>query len=262
MAILDRALEVAGGIQKDRLNGQLSFFDTFEDQKEFRKSFQDIPNIPEWQEHQLLAYEKQLLGFYITKHPLARYEKLLANFSTYSVTNLANCKDGEEILLGGIINKAKITVTKKSGEKMAIVKLEDLNGMAEVLVFPNTFQKIGGLIKPDAIVFFKGRISLREDEPRLITSDVIPIEDVKEKFTKSVNIDLFSAGLENKDLDSVKGILSKYPGQIPVYLNIATPEEKRIRILAGSGLKVQPADTLIGELEKLLGEGVVNLSSR
>ena len=201
MAILDRALEVAGGIQKDRLNGQLSFFDTFEDQKAFRQSFQEIPDIPEWPEHQLLSYEKQLLSFYVTKHPLARYEKILVNYATCSTMELADFRDGDEMFLGGIINKAKITVTKKSGEKMAIVKLEDLAGVVEVLVFPSAFQKVGGLVRPDAIVFFKGRLSRREEEPRLIASDIIPIEEVKAKYTRSVNIDLISTGLEEKTLD-------------------------------------------------------------
>jgi len=261
MAILDRAMEVAGGIQKDRMNGQLSFFDTFEDQKSFSKSFQDMPNIPEWPEHQLLSYEKQLLGFYITKHPLARYEKVLANYATCSVTDLSTFRDGDEVFIGGIINKARFTVTKKSGEKMSIVKLEDLNGVLEVLVFPSTFQKVGKLVVEDAIVFFKGRVSLREEEPRLIASDIIPIEEVKAKYTRAINIDLISAGLEQKALDSIKGILSNYPGDIPVYLNFVTPEDRRIRVMAGDHLRVQPSDILINKLEELAGTGTVNLSS-
>jgi len=262
MSILDKALEVAGGIQKDRLNGQFSFFDTFEDQKSFRQSFQEIPNIPEWPEHQLLSHEKQMLGFYITKHPLARYEKMLSNYSTCFATELVNFKDGDEIFLGGIINKARFTVTKKSGEKMAIVRLEDLKGVVEVLVFPSTFQKVGALVKEDAIVFFKGRISLREEEPKLIASDIIPIDDMKSKYTKSVNIDLFSAGLEKRILDSLKSVLSNYPGGIPVYLNFSTPEDKHVTLLAGEDLRVKPSDDLVGELEQLLGEGAVNFSSR
>ncbi|MDD5422859.1 MAG: DNA polymerase III subunit alpha, partial [Candidatus Omnitrophica bacterium] len=76
-AMIDKALEVAGGIQKDRSNGQLSFFDKFEDEENFKKTYQEIPNIPEWPENQLLAYEKEMLGFYVTNHPLARFEKIL-----------------------------------------------------------------------------------------------------------------------------------------------------------------------------------------
>jgi len=259
MSILDQAMEVAGGIQKDRLKGQLSFFDTFEDQKAFKGTFQGVPNIQEWPENQLLSYEKQMLGFYITKHPLARYERLLRNYTTCSTMELMNFQDGDEIFLGGIINKVKFTMTKKTGEKMAIIKLEDLKGIVEVLVFPRTFQNVGGLIRSDAIIFIKGRISLREQEPKLIADDITPLDEVKKKFTKSVSINIVSAGLEKDTLDTVKGILSHYRGAIPVFLSIVTPDEKRIDIQASDDFRVQPNDNLIKDLEELLGEGTVSL---
>ncbi len=261
VATLDQAMEVAGGIQKDRLRGQLSFFDTFEDQKAFKDTFQEIPNIPEWPENQLLSYEKQMLGFYITKHPLARYEKLLNNFATCATIDLMNFHDGDEIFLGGIINKAKFTMTKRTGEKMAIIKLEDLKGIVEVLVFPSAYQKIGGLVRDDAIIFVKGRISLREQMPKLIADDIIPLEEVKKRYTKSLAINVMSAGLEKNTLDSIRGIISHYRGAIPVYLTIKTPDQKVVDIQASDDLRVQPSDGLVKELEELLGEGAVSLRS-
>ncbi|MBI4974920.1 MAG: DNA polymerase III alpha subunit, partial [Candidatus Omnitrophica bacterium] len=130
-ALIDKALEVADSIHKDKLNGQLSFFDKFEDEENFKKTFQDIPNIPEWPEHQLLAYEKEMLGFYITKHPLARFEKILRTYSTCRTTDLGNLRDGDEVLIGGIISKVKFTTTRKTNEKMAIITLEDLDSVVE-----------------------------------------------------------------------------------------------------------------------------------
>ncbi|MEE8359687.1 MAG: DNA polymerase III subunit alpha, partial [Candidatus Omnitrophota bacterium] len=259
MAILDQAMVVAGGIQKDRMKGQFSFFDTFEGQKGFKETFQDIPNIPEWPENQLLAYEKQLLGFYVTKHPLARYEKLITTYSTCGTAELANYRDGDEAFIGGIINKVKFTVTKRTGEKMAIVKLEDLKGMIEVLVFPSTFQKIGGLIKEDAIIFVKGRISMREQDPKIMADDVIPFDEVRKRYTKSVAINVMSAGLENKTLSTIKGILSNHRGPIPVYVIITTPGDRKVDIQASDDLRVQPTDEMIKDIEDLLGEGAVSL---
>ncbi len=259
MAVLDQAMEVAGGIQKDRARGQMSFFDTFEHQESFKDTFQEIPDIPEWPENQLLSYEKQLLGFYITKHPLARYEKLLNNFATCGTMDLANRRDGDEIFLGGIINKVKFTITKRTGDKMAIVKLEDLKGIVEVLVFPSTFQKAGGLIKDDAILFVKGRVSLREQDPKLLADDIIPLEDVKKRFTRAVTIDVMSAGAQKDTLNTIKGILADYKGPIPVYITIVTPDNKRIAIQASDDLRVRPDDTLIEELEKIAGEDAVAL---
>ncbi len=261
MAVLDQAMEVAGGIQKDRLRGQLSFFDTFENQEAFKDTFQEIPDIPEWPENQLLSYEKLMLGFYITKHPLASHEKLLKNYTTCGTTGLMNFHDGDEVFIGGIINKAKFTMTRKTGEKMAIVKLEDLNGLVEVLVFPRAYTKIGGLIRDDAIVFIKGRVSLREQEPKLIAEDIIPLEEVKKRFTRSMSISIMSAGLGEDTLSSIKSLLARYRGNIPVYLSVLTPDEKRVDIQASDDLKVKPDDKLIEELEELLGEGTVNLKA-
>lgn len=259
MAILDQAMEVAGGMQKDKMRGQLSFFDTFEDQDSFKDTFQDVPDIPEWPENQLLSYEKQMIGFYISKHPLARYEKLLENYATCGSMDLMNLHDGDEIFLGGIVNKVKFTITKRNSEKMAIIKLEDLKGIVEVLVFPSTFQKVGGLIKEDAIIFVKGRISLREQDPKLIADDIIPLDEVKRRFTKFVSIHVRSAGLEKQTLDSIRGILTGYKGSIPVYITITTSDDHKIDIQACDDLRVEPSDDLIKELEELLGEGTVSL---
>jgi len=259
-AMIDRALEVAGGIQKDRMNGQFSFFDKFEDQENFKKTFQEIPNIPEWPENQLLANEKEMLGFYITKHPLARFEKLLRTFSTCATTNLRTLKDGDEILLGGIISKAKFTTTRKTNEKMAIVTLEDLDSVVEVLVFPSTFAKSAGLIKQDAMIFVKGRANLREENPKIVANEITALEAVKTKYTKSILIELVMAGLEKAALENLKKVLSRYPGQVPVYLNFVKPDGKRATVSVGNALSVEPHEGLIRDIEKIFGVGVVNFT--
>jgi DNA polymerase III subunit alpha len=257
-AMVDKALEVAGGIQKDRSSGQLSFFDKFEDEENFKKTFQEIPNIPEWPENQLLAYEKELLGFYVTKHPLARFEKLLRNYSTCSTTELRNRKDGDEVLLGGIISKVKFTTTRKTNEKMAIMTLEDLDGTVEVLVFPITFSKSGGLIKPEAIIFVKGRLNLREEMPKIAANEIETLDSVRTKYTRMIVVDLMTAGLDMGALEKLKKILSRYPGRIPVYLNFAKPDGKRTVVSIGKTFSIEPAEGLVHDIEKIFGRDVVN----
>ena len=262
LSVIDNALDVAGGIQKDRMNGQLSFFDTFETEDTFKKSFHDIPDIPEWSEGQLLAYEKELLGFYITKHPLTSFEKLLKTYSTCPIQDLSSRKDGEEILLGGIMSKVKITTTKKTGEKMAIINFEDLTNSCVALVFPRAYKNVASLVKADAIVFIKGRISLREDEPRLIVNEIIAPEDVKSKFTTAIHINLSTPGLDEYVLDNLKNVLLKYSGKIPVFLNFIEPSGKRTRISLGKGFGVQANEVLIGDVEGVVGNGAVHFQVR
>jgi DNA polymerase-3 subunit alpha len=256
--MVDKALEAAGESHKDRLVGQLSFFEKFEDQENFKKTFQDIPNIPEWPENQLLAYEKEMIGFYITKHPLARFEKMLSTYSTCSTTQLRGMHDGDEVLIGGIISKVKFTTTRKTGEKMAIVTLEDLSGTVEVLVFPVTFAKCGSLVKADAVVFVKGRLSLREEEPKIVANEVVTLDSVRSKYTKAITVNLLTAGLEKNSLESLKKILSRYPGRVPVYLNFVKPDGKRATVATANNLLVEPHDGLVKDIEKILGRDVVS----
>jgi len=261
MAILDRAIEVAGGIQKDRMNGQLSFFDAFEEQDHFKKSFQETPDIKEWPESQLLTFEKQMLGFYITKHPLARFEKMLRLYGTADTSGLSGFRDGDIVLIGGIFNKVKLTTTKKTGERMAIARLEDLNGITEVLVFPKAYTAIGIHIKADNMILLKARVSLRDEEPKLIAEDAIPLEDVQEKMTKAITINLATTGLSKKTLEELKLVLSNHRGTIPIYVYFKTPQKKNVTLAMGSSFKVRPSLELIDELEDTLGAGAISVNS-
>ncbi|MFH0839481.1 MAG: DNA polymerase III subunit alpha [Candidatus Omnitrophota bacterium] len=261
VAILDKAMEVAGGIQKDRQNGQFSFFDTFENEDNFKKSFQDIPDIKEWPESQLLAFEKEMLGFYITKHPLARFEKILRIYGNANVMSLGTKRDGENIFIGGILNTVRLTTTKKTGERMAIARLEDLTGIVEVLVFPKSYTKIGKHIKADSMLFINGRLSLREEEPKIIAEEATPIEEVQEKKTKALSIKLITSGLNKKALESLKLILSNHKGEIPAYIHFQTPANKRVALAIGADFRVRPSAELINEIEELLGAGSVSAQS-
>ena len=261
MSIVDKALEIAGGMQKDKMNGQHSFFDTFDMQESFQKTFQEIPDIPEWPENKLLAEEKEMLGFYITKHPLARFEKLLNTYSSYPMVSLSTLKDGEEVRLGGIISKAKITVTRRTKEKMAIVTLEDLTGAVEVIVFPKTYQKFTDLVKVDSMVFMTGKISLREEDPKLLPDEIIPLEGVKSKYTKAMLINLATPGLDKVTLEGLKNVLTRHKGKIPVFLNFAQPTGKTVSICAGKKYTVKADDHLIEELEGLCGNGTVKFKT-
>ena len=260
-AMVDRALDVASGVQKDRANGQMSFFETFEAQEQATKGPQDIPNIPEWPENQLLAYEKELLGFYVTKHPLAQFDKMLKSYSTATTATLSTRADGDEIRIGGILSKVKLTVTKRTNEKMAIATLEDLEGSVDVLIFPSTFAKAAALVKQETIVFVNGRLSLREEEPKIVANELVAIDAVRAKYTKSVSIELVMAGLEKHVLDNLKKVLSRYPGKVPVALNFVKPDGTRTVVSIGKIFCVEPHDGLVRDVEKLFGQNVVNFRS-
>jgi DNA polymerase-3 subunit alpha len=163
-------------------------------------------------------------------------------------------------MVGGIITKVKFTTTRRTNEKMAIMTLEDLEGTVEVLVFPATFSKCGMLVKQDAMVFVKGRTNLREEEPKIVANEIVALDSVRSKYTKAVLIDLVMAGLEKQALETLKKVLSRYPGKIPVYLNFLKPDGKRMMLAIDRALSVEPHDGLVRDIEKLFGSDVVNLT--
>ena len=248
-------------MQKDKLNGQFSFFDTFNMQKSFQKTFQEVPDIPEWPENQLLSYEKEMLGFYITNHPLTSFKKLLKNYSSFSISQLGNLRDGDKVHLGGIMSKVKVTTTRKTGEKMAIVNLEDLTGTVGTLVFPRAFQKFSNLVRVDSMVFITGRLNLREEEPKLVADEIIPLEEVKSKFTKAMLIRLKTPGLEKSTLGALKSVLSRHKGKVPVLLSFREPDGKMVSVSTGRDYFVKLDGLLLEEIENLCGLGSVGFKT-
>ena len=258
LVILDKAMEMAGNLQKDRSNGQLSFFDNLGDSRtELKNDFKDIPDIKEWPESQLLSFEKQMLGFYVTGHPLAKYEKILKTFSTLNTARLKEGAENQSISIGGIITKLKNTVTKKSNEKMAITMLEDLDGTVEVLVFPKTYENYGKYVRKDAIVFVKGRLSLREERPKIIADEITPLEMAQQKYTTALIIKLVTTGLEKESLFSLKDLLTKHHGEIPVFIDFNMPEGKKALVELGRDYSVEPKEELVHQIEDMFGSDVV-----
>ena len=262
MAVLDKVLDMASKSNRDRNLGQMSFFDDAATDDTFRETFQDVPDIPEWPEHELLANEKEMLGFYITQHPLARFERLLSAYSTCKIPELANMSDGQEVLIGGIINKVRVTVTRKKAEKMAILSLGDLDNFIEVLVFPSAYRKAPDLIKEDNLIYVHGRLNRREEEPKIVAEDIIPLEKVKERFTKSVLIKMSTTGLEEQMMERIKSTILKFKGQTPVFIDFISPEGRKIRLSTDKDLFVQPTDKLIEEIETITGTGNVKFLTK
>jgi len=262
MSVLDKVLNMASKTNRDKFLGQMSFFDDVAADESFKKNFEALPDIPEWPEQELLSNEKEMLGFYITKHPLLKFERLLNAYSTGKISEFAGMSDGQEVLVGGIISKVRITVTRKKAEKMAILSLGDLNNFIEVLVFPNAYRKAPELAKEDALVYISGRLNLREEEPKLIAEEIIPIEQVKEKFTKSVLIRIPVSTPEANFMPRVKEALKRNKGTIPVLLDLISPEGRKVRMATDKDLYVSACDELIEEVEKVVGIGNVKFLTK
>jgi DNA polymerase-3 subunit alpha len=252
MSALQECLDQAAKSQKDKQSGQLSFFDSGPSSVSsgFSRFRVKMPDIKEWPEIQLLAFEKEILGFYVSGHPLVRYEHLLKRFATCSISQLLERKESEEVAVVGLINKIKLTVTRAKREKMAILKVEDLGGAVEVLVFPNTYKQCFQNFVANSVVLLKGRLSLKEDSPKILASQISSVDEAY-RMIKSVNIDL--CGFEENILASLKEKLALSRGDVPVYLQVGASEVQKVKVLVSRELFVQPRPELFHDIEDLLG---------
>jgi DNA polymerase-3 subunit alpha len=164
------------------------------------------------------------------------------------------------VTLGGLINKLKFTVTKKNSEKMAIVTLEDQEGSIDALVFPKTFKDYGQYLAQDAILFMKGKLDKKEQDPKLLVGEITPISEASKKLTRSVKISLAESDHRDELLKGVQQVLQKHPGNIPVYLRFVGKDNRLAELLVDRGLFVSPSEEFLNSIETLVGENAVNLA--
>ncbi|HNQ50122.1 MAG TPA: DNA polymerase III subunit alpha [Candidatus Omnitrophota bacterium] len=248
---LDTVLEQSSQMQKEKAAGQISFFDQPAGAAGFQRKAEAIPEVKEWPEPQLLAFEKDLLGFYVSGHPLARYAKQLQRFTSCSISSLPKLKDEETVKIVGLITKVKNTITRKKQEKMAILLIEDLDAVIEVLVFPATYQKVSRYIQSGTVVMLRGRLDIKESSPKIIAEDLFPFDEVY-KLVKGLKIDL--AGIKENIFESLKKLLSASSGSVPVYLHLDSASKTRVQVIVGQELFVTVTDQLIQDIENLVGE--------
>ena len=252
---LDMVIDQGGKHQEQEAIGQFSIFGALESQKEIA-----LPNVPEWKENQLLAYEKESVGFYISGHPLAAFEADIKRYATATTETLEAVQDGKEVTICGVIAGMKIKVTKKSQEKMAILDLEDLTGAVEVVVFPDLYRSSQHLLLTDTPLIVAGTLDKSEQGNKIKAVRLHLLTEVKKRGTTRMDIRFSATGLTQDDLLKVKEILLRYKGTIPVFLRLQNPTRKDSLISVGKEVRVNPSEQLISEIEAVLGAGAVSLA--
>jgi len=250
MADLEKTMGLASSMHKDKENGQLLFFEKIGQ----NVVYQDMaPEIEEWPLSQLLSFEKSMLGFYITAHPLHQYENLIKRYSISSIANIINEKPkSQDITVAGILEKVKITITKRKAEKMAILRLADDESAIDVLVFPETFKKTSADIRADAIVVVKGKLDMRENTPKIIASAIMSLEDAPQLLIDSIHLNISDLASKRKIFHKLKEVILSHPGKTPVHLAMSSKKGKSVKIKAEA--KVSVNNVLISELESVLGK--------
>jgi len=222
------------------------------------------PPIPadEWSKSDLLAFEREMLGLYVSDHPLLGLEHLLASQADRPISALSEeasssgsyTADGQVVTLAGILSGVQRRITKQ-GRPWASATLEDLEGAVEVLFFPNTYELVGQYVAEDAIVVVKGRVDRRDDQPRLMALDLsMPDISVRDDV-KPVVLALASTRCTPPLVQRLKEVLVSHPGAAEVHLRLV--DGGRTTLLRLGPVRVAPTTALMADLKALLGPQAV-----
>jgi len=217
----------------------------------------DIQSMNEWDEQILLAYEKEVLGTYLSSHPLARHKKRLIKLTSHSVETLDPEHDADrEVRLAGIIVSVKFLKTKKE-ERMASFVLEDLTGLVDVTVFPEAYSKFNIYIKEGQLVWLKGKLSADSFEARkIIASQIMPLTEALEKLARKTIIRVHIETMEEEDIQKMKKIFETFPGECPLYLQLENSAASCL-IQSTETQKISPSEEFIERMENLFGKNSV-----
>jgi DNA polymerase-3 subunit alpha len=260
MAAIDRAMEAGQKQQRDREQGQASLLGMLGGAEPGTpRAPERLPGVADWPEGERLAYEKESLGFFITGHPLERYQAELAQWANATVGTLGQLGE-KEATVGGIVTALRLLKTKK-GDRMATFVLEDLEGGVEVLVFPEAYKKAAARLADDVIVLVKGRAeALDEGRFRLLASDVMPLETAKLSEARYVTIRVPVGSWDKSKGERLRDILGSHKGDCPVTLEMFRPGSFAVAVAPSAYFRVRPDEVLRTEVEGLLGPGSLILA--
>jgi len=271
MAVVERAVQGAAAVHRDKASGQKSLFGDEEPEADdpSEEVVTTLPEVPDWQHAQQLAFEKEVFGFYLTSHPLTECSSVLNLYTTHTTDDLHALDDKAEVLLGGVINAVKMATTKKPStnghSRYANFDFEDVKGIVRCICWPEDYARHGELIKPETICFLRGRVDKKGREPNLIVNELVTIEDAKRKFTEQVAVKFQNGLHSDQDVERVHDVIRRHPGKCEVVLVVEsvdqTDRSRSLRYILSTPpeMRVSGDPQVAAELQQVVGQTNVRL---
>jgi DNA polymerase-3 subunit alpha len=270
MAAVDKAMERAQKAQRDAAQGQSGLFGIF-DEGPKKAQGDDLPKVAEWEESERLAHEKEVLGFFVSGHPLDKYAEKLRNLvGVISVAEALERKPPEkswgrqadpadEIQVAGMILGLRVQKTKREGKLYAQAALEDATGKIELVCFPRDYERLAGQLKMEAAVLLRGTLTGDEDAaPKIAVSGIQSLDEVQVKLPTMLRIRINLERATEEMLVSLKSAADAAPGPGKVMLNLEKRDEYTV-ILEPEGMSVAADRGWVERVEELTGRGTVQL---
>jgi DNA polymerase-3 subunit alpha len=259
MAAVDKAIERGQKAQRDADSGQHGLFGVF--QSDEPQQSDRLPEIPDWDEHQRLAAEKEILGFFVSGHPMEKYREKLQDLNALDTEAICAMKQGtgkDEISTAGIITGVRVVKSRK-GDLYAQASLEDMSGCVEAIVFPEAYKRIGDKLKMEVPVFVRGAIRVEEgSNPKIAISTITSLEEVKPKLPRALRIRLLLDSALPETVDALHNLCRERHGEAKLLFDLERPGDF-MAVMEADGYNVQADRAFISRAEELCGRGSVRV---
>ena len=261
--VVERAVQAAVSRHRDRARGQKNLFGDSDFESE-QAELAGLPDAAEWPQSVQLAMEKEVLGFYLSSHPLAEFSTVISRHATHDVAATAELDEGAEVLLGGMITSIKTSQTKRPSRnghsRFANFNFEDLRGNIRCIIWPEDFNRLGEKMVPEECLFLQGKVDRRGREPSIVVHNVLTQHEAEREFTRQLAIK-FRQGVHSKaDMNRTREVLGRHPGRVEVVVIIESTREDdsstpvRYIMSTPNDLRVSCSQQLQTELSGVLAE--------
>jgi DNA polymerase-3 subunit alpha len=260
MEILDKAIDRAQKTQRDAESGQHGLFGVFPDEE--AASNDKLPNVPDWDEHTRLTAEKEILGFFITGHPLEKYKEKLEDLNAKSTIDIAamtaSTGKDEVITTAGVITSLRIAKSKK-GDFYAQAALEDMSGKVDMIVFPEAYRRLQEKVKLEVPVLVKAGVRIEEGaNPKITVADISALEEVKVPLPKALRIRIPIETSTEQTVEALHSVFNERKGDAKVLFDVERQGEFMV-VMEAEGYNVLPDRNFIARVEQLCGRGSVRI---
>ncbi len=254
MTVVEQAIQMGVQEQKDRQSKQASLFGAGDAESAKKLDEKLLPEMAEWKDADLLAKEKEALGFYLTSHPLEEHRPTIERFATARTVDLVETPEGADVTVGGVIVGLR-TMLDKRGNTMAFVTLEDFTGTVDGVIFGSVWPEVRDFVKTDAGVFLQGKLDKRREAPSIKVDAIIPLAQAEGRLRVSVSIDLVVEETTEAMIVGMSELFSKNRGEDTVYYTFRRKADNAVAgpFKIGSHMKVRGGDALKKELLAVLG---------
>ena len=260
MVAVESALDHGNRIQKEKADAQMDLFSSMDGTSSAPVTIPKLPDIEEWDSSELLAMEKETLGFYVTGHPLDKYREIISRYANVNSLNLNEINDKLTVRMGGTIRPVKVLQTKK-GDTMAFTALEDTYGSVEVVVFPEVYAQSSQIIANEESVIVQAEVQKKENSVKLLADSIVPMEMAEKEWAASIiiKVNAFNGdeSANEQGLNKLKHIFGKYPGNCTGFIEIRVSESASVVVQISHENRLTPAPALFQEIIALFGAGSI-----